>query len=197
MTSVKYLIRTTAALWLVSIASQAQTITSATVTGNVTDPTGAVIAGATVTIKNAASGAVQNQVTDSSGQYRFPFLKPGDYAITARSAGMKDGSARLSLLIGQEQAVNLTLNLQASQQTVEVTGAADLLQTENANAATSFSEKEVASMPVNGGDITNIAFTTPRLKLNVGGGNTNFNVNGLPFSSALFTMNGADITEPY
>ncbi len=44
-------------------------------------------------------------------------------------------------------------------------------------------------MPINGGDITNIAFTTPGLRLNVGG-NTNFNVNGLPFSSALFTMNG-------
>jgi hypothetical protein len=55
----------------------------------------------------------------------------------------------------------------------------------------------LANLPVNGGDITNFAFSTPGLRLNVGGGNNNFNANGLPFNSGLYTMNGADITEPY
>ncbi len=50
---------------------------------------------------------------------------------------------------------------------------------------------------MNGGDITNVAFSTPGVRVNVGGGNTNFNVNGLPFSSVLFTYNGADIVEPF
>ena len=197
MSSTRHLIRAATASILFSIAALAQTITSGTVVGTVTDPTGAVIPGATVTITHEATGAARNAVTNDTGQYRFPFLKPGDYLILAHSPGLKDSSSRFNLLVGQEQAVNLTLSVQESQQTVEVTTGATLIQTENANSATSYGEKEVANMPVNGGDITNIAFTTPGLKLNVGGGNTNFNVNGLPFSSALFTMNGADITEPY
>jgi hypothetical protein len=87
--------------------------------------------------------------------------------------------------------------LQAVQEVVDVTTTSTLLQTENGNQTTSYSQQYVENTPVNGGDITNVAFTTPGLRINVGGGNTNFNVNGLPFSSVLFTMNGADIVEPY
>ena len=83
------------------------------------------------------------------------------------------------------------------QQAVEVNTTSTLLQTENGNQVTSYSQQYIESTPVNGGDITNVAFSTPGLRLNVGGGNANFNVNGLPFSSVLFTYNGADIIEPY
>ena len=161
------------------------------------DSTGAAVAHAIVTIAQADTGAVRTVQTNESGQYRFPFVKPGDYAISAKSAGLTAEISHFSLLVGQEQPINLVLAVQSVQQSVYVNSSASLLETENANQATSYGEKEVENMPINGGDITNIAFTTPGLRLNVGGGNTNFNVNGLPFSSALFTMNGADITEPY
>ncbi|HEY4048136.1 MAG TPA: carboxypeptidase regulatory-like domain-containing protein [Acidobacteriaceae bacterium] len=174
-----------------------QTITSGTVVGAVTDSTGAAVPSAVVTIKQADTDAARTTTTNQSGQYRFPFLKPGDYIVSAEATGLTTSASRFNLLVGQEQAVNLVLGLQSVQQTVFVGSALDLLQTENANQATSFSLKEVTNMPINGGDITNIAFTTPGLRLNVGGGNTNFNVNGLPFSAALFTVNGADINEPY
>src|SRR5262249_28745149 len=120
----------------------------------------------------------------------------GAYRISAQSPGLKSGVSQFDLLVGQQQAVNLVLALQQAQQSVEVNDTASLIQTENANQASSYGEKQVRDLPINGGDITNVAFSTPGLRLNVGG-NTNFNVNGLPFSSALFTMNGADITEPY
>jgi hypothetical protein len=100
-------------------------------------------------------------------------------------------------LVGQEQAVNLTLGLQSAQQSIEVEATQTLVQTEPGNQVTSYSQDYVKNTPVNGGDITNVAFTTPGIRLNVGGGNANFNVNGLPFNSVLFTMNGADIVEPY
>jgi len=163
----------------------------------VADSTGAAVAHAIVTIAQADTGAVRTVQTNESGQYRFPFVKPGDYAISAKSAGLTAEISHFSLLVGQEQQINLVLAVQSVQQSVYVNSSASLLETENANQATSYGEKEVENMPINGGDITNIAFTTPGLRLNVGGGDTNFNVNGLPFSSALFTMNGADITEPY
>jgi hypothetical protein len=184
-------------LFFSSVFASAQTITSGTVVGFVTDATGAFVPSAEVTIRQADTGTVQTTKTNASGQYRFPFLKPGEYVVSAEAIGQSTNQAHFSLLVGQEQQVNLTLAIQSINQSVNVSSDTPLLETENANQATAYGLKEVAHMPVNGGDITNIAFTTPGLRLNVGGGNTNFNVNGLPFSSALFTMNGADITEPY
>jgi hypothetical protein len=174
-----------------------QTQTSATIVGTVADRGGAVIPNATVRVTQEGSNAVSSAVTGSSGEYRFPFLKPGDYTITAEGKGLAASSTHLHLLVGQEQAVNLTLGLQSAQQSIEVEASQTLLQTENGNQVTSYSQEYVKNTPVNGGDITNIAFTTPGIRLNVGGGNANFNVNGLPFNAVLFTMNGADIVEPY
>jgi hypothetical protein len=183
---------------LFSVATlHAQTLTSATVVGTVRDSSGAVIPGATVRIVQPETSAVSNTVSGSSGQYRFPFLKPGSYVVSAAGKGLAAEPVRIHLLVGQEQAVDLTLGVQSVQQTVVVEAANEQLQTENANNLTDYNIHFVENTPVNGGDITNIAFSTPGARVNVGGGNNNFNVNGLPFSSVLFTYNGADIVEPY
>jgi hypothetical protein len=175
----------------------AQTLTSATVVGTVRDSSGAVIPDATVRIRQPETDAVSATVSESTGQYRFPFLKPGDYEITAESAGLSTLPVHIHLLVGQEQSIDLKLGVEAVQQTVEVESASGLLQTENGNNLTDYNLHYVENTPVNGGDITNVAFSTPGVRVNVGGGNNNFNVNGLPFSSVLFTYNGADIVEPY
>jgi hypothetical protein len=175
----------------------AQTLTSATVVGAVRDNSGAVVPGASVQILQSDTGALSKTLSDSAGNYRFPFLKPGNYVITAESTGFSKTEVHIQLLVGQELEENLTLGIQNVQQTVEVQSANELLQTENGNNLNDYSQLYVSSTPVNGGDITNVAFSTPGVRVNVGGGNTNFNVNGLPFSSVLFTYNGADIVEPY
>jgi hypothetical protein len=177
--------------------SVSQTLTSATVVGTVRDSTGAVIPSAIIRIRQPETDAVTSTVSESTGRYRFPFLKPGDYEITAESAGLSTAPVRIHLLVGQEQAVDLTMGVQAVQQSVEVDASSGLLQTENGNNLTDYNLHFVENTPVNGGDITNVAFSTPGVRVNVGGGNNNFNVNGLPFSSVLFTYNGADIVEPY
>jgi hypothetical protein len=179
------------------IAAHTQTLTSATVVGVVIDAAGAAIPNAAVTITQADTGTVRRATTGTSGDYRFPFLKPGTYTVIAEAAGLSASPSRIDLLVGKELAVNFTLTVQSVSQSVNVSTNADLLQTENANQVSSYSQQYIESTPVNGGDITNIAFTTPGLRLNVGGGNANFNVSGLPFNSVLFTMNGADIVEPY
>jgi len=90
-------------------SATAQTLTSATVVGTVTDPGGAIVPGATVSIKQPETDAVTKTTTDSSGQYRFPFLKPGEYEVTADATGLATTTSRFQLKVGQEQAVNLTL----------------------------------------------------------------------------------------
>jgi hypothetical protein len=175
----------------------AQTLTSATVVGTVRDASGAVIPSATVQIRQPETDAVSTTTSESTGQYRFPFLKPGDYEITAKVAGLSAATVGIHLIVGQEQSVDVKLGVQAVQQTVEVESSSGLLQTENGNNLTDYNLHFVENTPVNGGDITNVAFSTPGVRVNVGGGNNNLNVNGLPFSSVLFTYNGADIVEPY
>ncbi len=177
--------------------SIAQTLTSATVVGTVRDSSGAVVPSATIRIRQPETDAVSTTVSESTGRYRFPFLKPGDYEITVEASGLSASPVRIHLLVGQEQAVDLTMGVQAVQQSVQVDSANGVLQTENGNNLTDYNLHFVENTPVNGGDITNVAFSTPGVRVNVGGGNNNFNVNGLPFNSVLFTYNGADIVEPY
>jgi hypothetical protein len=80
---------------------------------------------------------------------------------------------------------------------VEVKAEAAVIQTENANLATEVSQAQIANLPMNGGDLTTVAFTVPGIRMNVGGGNGNFNANGIPMTSVLFTINGADVMDPY
>jgi hypothetical protein len=185
-------------LWLVpGRYLVSQTLTSATVVGVVTDSSGAVVPNATVHIQQPETNSVSNTTTGADGTYRFPFLKPADYDITAEAGTLTAAPIRIHLLVGQELSVEVTLGVSAVHQTVEVDATTNSLQTENGNDVTSYSQQYIQNTPVNGGDITNVAFTTPGIRLNVGGGNANFNVNGLPFNATLFTMNGADIVEPY
>ena len=180
-----------------SIGMSAQTLTSSTVVGTVVDTSGAAVPGATIRIRQPETAAEANTTSGGAGDYRLPFLKPGEYDITAEAQGLAPATSHIRLLVGQEQSVTLTLGLQAVGQSVEVVADSGLLQTENGNQVTSFNQEFVENTPVNGGDITNVAFSTPGLRINVGGGNANFNVNGLPFNAVLFTVNGADIVEPY
>ncbi|MCU1223860.1 MAG: TonB-dependent receptor plug [Edaphobacter sp.] len=128
-----------------------QTLTSATVVGTVTDSSGAVVSGATIRIRQPETDAVRTATSGSTGEYRFPFLKPGNYEITAEATGLSSARSRFSLLVGQEQSVNLTLGLQSVQQTVDVDTSSGLLQTENGNSVTSYNQQVIENTPINGG----------------------------------------------
>ena len=94
--------------------------------------------------------------------------------------------------------MNLTLNVQGTQEVVEVKAEAAVIQTENANLTTVGQQRSRwSNLPMNGGDLTTVAFTVPGVRMNVGGGNGNFNANGIPLTSVLFTINGADVMDPY
>jgi hypothetical protein len=174
-----------------------QTITTGDVTGVVTDSTGAVVPNATVTIRYVDTNDTRTATTSQSGQYRFSLLRPGDYVISAQSAGLKSGTQRFNALVGQEQALNIVLSPQGTTETIEVTAVASVVQTENANSATSFSTKQVVDLPMAGGDLTTLAMTVPGVRVAVKGGSGNMNANGVPGSSILFTLNGADVMDPY
>ena len=194
------LLRRLSLTWLLAtlcVPLGAQTITTGDVIGTVFDQSGAVVPGCPVVLRAINTNASFTTKTNDSGQYRFSLLKPGSYTISAEASSLKSGDSTFALLVGQQQAINLTLKVEGTSQSVDVLAETSVLDTENANQSASFSEYQVQNLPMNGADITNVAFTVPGVRLNVGGGNGNFNVNGIPFSATLFTLNGADITEPY
>jgi hypothetical protein len=185
------------ALLLCALPAFTQTLTTGDIGGTVSDATGAVVPNSTVTLKSAATGDTRTAMSNSAGQYRFSLLQPGDYTISATTPGLKSGVTKVSVLVGQNLEINLGLTVQGTQEVVEVMGEAPILQTENANLTTAFNTKQIVDLPMAGGDITTLAMTVPGVRVNVKGGSGNMNANGVPGSSILFTLNGADVMDPY
>src|SRR5579863_8815832 len=99
-------------LGMLAPAAFSQTITTADAVGVVSDTSGAVVPGAQVTIKSLESGESRTETTNNAGQYHFPLLKPGDYEISASAKGLKSNLSKITLLVGQAQEVNITMNPQ-------------------------------------------------------------------------------------
>lgn len=172
-----------------------QTMTTGDIVGTVTDASGAVVPNAKVTAKLTATNETHSGVTNGSGEYRFSLMQPGDYLVTGEATGLKSRTEKFTLLVGQETAINLKLEVQGTQEVIEVQAQATILETENANQASGFNTQQMIQLPAMGGDITTIAFTVPGVLVGKGGGN--FVSNGIPGSSTLFTLNGTDDMDPY
>jgi len=137
----------------------AQSVTSGDIVGLVTDPSGAVVSNASVTLKSQENGSTQAQSTNSRGGYRFSLLLPGRYTVSVAVAGFQETNATAVVTIGQAATVNLSLALSEATSTVEVTSDAPLLQTENSDVSTSFTETQISQVPNPGNDLSYIAQT--------------------------------------
>src|SRR5205823_10793260 len=126
-TSVRHILPIALATWLCVAAAFAQQITGS-ITGTVTDPTGAAVSGASVKLTNAETGAVQTGTTNSSGDFRFMLLPPGNYTLDAAIAGFKS-FRRDGVVVEVDRSLAVPVALQMGQvsDTVEVIGGATLL----------------------------------------------------------------------
>src|SRR6185312_152147 len=184
-------------VWLCQPIARAQTTTTGDVSGVVTDPSGAAIPGAKVTLTNQSTGAVHNTQANANGSYRFSLLPPGSYEVSATATGFTPQKARVRVAVGQIEAANISLRVGAATQTVTVTGEQAPVQVNNGNVSTSFSPAQVALVPNSGGDLTQTVQTTPGATMNTQAGFGNFSTFGLPATSNLFTVNGQDNNDPF
>lgn len=175
----------------------AQTLISGDITGRVTDSTGAVVPGATVTIKQAGTGVSKTATSNSDGTYRFSLVTPGSYTVTATAPGFETSSSAVSVTVGQIAQADLALTAGATTQTVRVTAGQPLLDTDNANISTTFDMKQIQNLPNPGNDLTFVAQTAPGSVMNTESGYGNFSSYGLPATSNTFTVNGAYENDPY
>jgi len=175
----------------------AQSLVSGDLTGTVTDPSGAVVPNATVTLKNNGTGQSRTTTSTNSGSYRFSLLPPGSYTVTATASNFSKAETTANINVGQATVADIKLAVGASSTTVEVTSAAPLVQADNADLSTNFDQNVVANAPNGGNDLTYIAQTAPGVNMNTGMGYGNFQTSGLPATSNVFTMNGENQMDPY
>ena len=169
----------------------AQTTTSGGLTGVVTDPSQAVVAGAGVEIKDNAKGTTQSTNSDREGVYRFFFLAPGRYTLTVTHTGFRKQSLLANILLGPPVTVNFTLELAVERTTVDVTGEAPLIQSENGDVSTTMNQRQIAEIPNPGSDITYAAQISPGAVMNTDApGPATFSILGMPGTSNLFFLDG-------
>jgi Carboxypeptidase regulatory-like domain len=187
-----------ALLLLLTCASvgQAQSLVAGDISGVVSDPSGAVISGAAVTLIGLDTGSNQSTTSGSDGTYRFSLLKPGRYQITVDVSGFAKVIQSTTVSVGQAARLNVVLEISKAAQTIEVSAATPLISTDP-GVSTSYTPEEVALLPTAGGDITTLAYTSPGVVVSQGTGYGNFTVNGLPGTSNLYTVNGENDMDPY
>lgn len=115
--------------------------------GTVKDPTGAIVSGATVTISDKASGQTQTTQSTGSGEYRFVQIQPAKYTITISSSGFADQTKEAELLVNQPATIDFTLSLQVSNEVVNVSTAAQTLNTTDASLGNSTDNATIQALP--------------------------------------------------
>ena len=138
--------------------------TLGTFTGEVKDSTGAAIAGVTVTVRNTETNGIRNVVTNDSGIYSIPALVPGLYDVKAERQGFKVANrSGVELQVQQTARVDFTLEVGQVSESIEVSGAANLLTTENATVGTVIERKRITDLPLNGRNFLSLVALSPNV----------------------------------
>jgi len=145
----------------------------ATFAGSVTDSTGGVLPGVTVTAVHEASGNTFTTVTDERGEFRLP-VRVGGYRLTAELSGFTTVTRSVQILIGQTVAVDMQMAPSSVQETVTVTGEAPLVDTTSSTVGANIDPRQVQDLPINGRNWMDLTLLAPGARRNEGGGMAQF-----------------------
>lgn len=178
--------------------AHAQSLTTGAVAGTVTDPSGAAVQGATVTLRNDATGVTTTVTSNGTGAYRFSFLNPGDYTVTVNMHGFSPSAAHTATVaVGGASTVNVQLAVAAATTTVEVSGVGSVIQTQNGNLATTITPEIVSNIPNPGNDLTYYVQLAPGATMNTQAGYGNTALFGISGTSNYFTIDGMSENDPF
>ena len=191
----------TAALLFLVLAANASGQITGSVVGSVRDSTRAALPGVTVTLTNVDTGVTQSTVTSDTGDFRFPLVPVGRYAVSAELPGFKKAElAGMPVELGQATRVDLVLQVQGVEQTITVSGGFQLLQTESGAVHAAVRREEIVNLPLNGRNFIQLvalqphAVPSPRTSFfrNLGGYNV---VAGAPVEATAVTIDGVNIRD--
>ena len=178
--------------------------TTATILGTVKDTSGAVVPEASMTARNLDTGAVRTVPTEGDGSYRLSGLPIGNYEVRAEHQGFQsEMRGGLTLTVGLEAVVNMTLQVGSTDQTVSVTAEAPLINTTSGSLGGLVDEKKIADLPLNGRNYVDLMLLQPGIsqltnKTTTGGQvGTWFSSNGAPVRSNNYLLDGAMLVNQY
>ena len=179
-------------LWM-PLAAFAQYDTAA-VLGTVTDPSGAVVNGAQITVENVQTGVKQTVLTDESGNYLFLNLRIGSYKVSAELKGFKTGVSDIFMLtVSARQRVNMVLEVGDVTQSVVIHDSVAALETDTSDRGQVVQHQAIVNLPLNGRAYADLALLSPGVrKSNIANRDASFNVNGLRSAHNNFLVDGVD-----
>ncbi|HEY0158675.1 MAG TPA: TonB-dependent receptor [Thermoanaerobaculia bacterium] len=180
---------------LVFAQSQA---TTGVIEGTVTDATGGVLPGVTVTLHNTATNFEQVQVTGSDGRYRGVLLPLGPYEVRANLESFAPQVVRgVELGVGQTRTVDLRLGLTSAAEEIVVTAEAPLIETARTEGATRLNQEAVEDLPNNGRNFLELTKLTPGVTIVQGPDGDELSINGQKGIANNISVDGADFNNPF
>src|SRR5215469_10765312 len=185
----------------ISVFSQT-TISTGGIQGTVTDPSGALISDAKVSLSNTATEDIASVHTNSAGAYTFAFLRPGDFVVTIEAKGFK--TTRLSLVVKVDQTANggAKLVIGDSSESVDVRASDLQVNTSQAIVQGVLTSGQIADLPVNGRNFLDLAQMEPGVQMQDGtnfdptkGGYSSISFDGRFGRTARIEVDGADVSD--
>jgi Carboxypeptidase regulatory-like domain len=181
-------------------SARAQAVASAQLNGTVTDPSGATVANATITVRNTATNASYTATSNASGFYAVPNLQPGAYEITVAASGFANYREQFTLAVAQYSTIDVKLQLASQGEKVVVTTQAPLIEPTKTEISQVVDRKQVENLPTSSRVFTNFALLTPGVttsRTSLGTVFTEFEVTQISFGgmrsfSNEVTVDGAD-----
>ncbi len=172
-----------------------QVTTTGSLLGTVTDPTGAVVPNATITVKNKATGKESTATSSDSGNFSIPGLSTGMYNVTvqATSGFKKSQITDVKVDVGTPATVNVVLELGNPQETVTVVGGGELIQTQTATIGTTLTGRQITDIPTASRNALDLVLALPGTS--TVGRPRQSSVNGLPKGALNITLDGMNVQD--
>ena len=178
------------------------TVGTGSIVGLVSDPSGAVIAGAKIKISNVGTGQVVELTTNSSGSFNSGALVPGNYKTLVSAKGFSSAEASVTVLVGNTAAVNMNLQLGQENQVVEVHGSEIRVNTEQPTVQGVLNADQIETLPVNGRNFLDLAQLEPGVQIQDGqtfdptkAGYSSISFGGRFGRTARIEVDGVDVSD--
>jgi hypothetical protein len=172
---------------------------SASVLGTLRDRSGAFLPKSTVVLTNIATRTQQTAVTNGQGDYEFASVQPGDYNLTAELTGFKTAHVdHITVAVAARQRVDVTMDVGGASESVTVTGAESMLETDTSDRGEVIGQREIVNLPLNGRSYADLALLVPGVRKSVlenqtlSSRDSSFNVNGQRSEQNNFILDGLD-----
>ena len=173
---------------------------TATISGSVTDSTGASIVGAGIRVVSAETGFRRETKANDLGQYNLPGLTPGRYELTVEMSGFKKSEHKgLVLQVDQNARIDVTLEVGQVTEVVEITGQAPLIESTSAALGAVVDTQKILALPLNGRNFLQLARLVPGVTTGTEGGDAGpdgFSANGLRADQNAFQIDGTSNSDP-